>query len=49
MNIFDKTFKLLMEDLNPQQKALTDSYTNKRKKTLTFRTDVQRRTYIFSN
>jgi len=36
MNKFDKIYNLLMEDLNPEQIALTDEYVNKRKDTLSF-------------
>ena len=36
MNIFDNTFKLLMEDLNPEQKHITDRYARERNKTLSF-------------
>jgi hypothetical protein len=36
MNKFDKIYHLLMEDLNPEQKELTDKYANKRNKTLSF-------------
>jgi hypothetical protein len=36
MNIFDNTFRLLMEDLNPEQKHITDRYARERNKTLSF-------------
>lgn len=37
MNKFDKFFNLLMEDLNPEQKKLTDRFTELRAKNLSFR------------
>lgn len=40
MNTFNKIFNLLMEELNADQKAVTDTYAKQRAVNLSFRSNV---------